>query len=149
MELTLHMYQTSLSIINNHVPFNMSAISFTFLHSITTLSLLSWKPHRIGQFWITMAICRPISVHIWLALVAISQPLMVKWSSKVHNSTFLGYHGNNSQLFWILVYRHTKGYLPWKFQPYSPDGHAASPWVTDFVTEHQAIYKLMELYFCP
>ena len=38
---------------------------------------------------------------------------------------------------------HLKGYLSWKFQVSSPDGHSASPWVTNFVTERQAIYKLI------
>ena len=86
--------------------------------------------------------CLPITIQILMDAATKSEACMAKKSPKDHNSTFSGYHGNILQIFWILVNHHPKGYLSWKFQLSSPDGHATSPWVTDFVTDRQAIYKL-------
>ncbi len=43
--------------------------------------------------------------------------------------------------FWYIAM--PKAIFPENFRFSIPDGHAASPWVTDFVTERRAIYKLI------
>ncbi len=109
----------------------------------TNFSLFPWKHHQIRQWLVLSKICIPISLQLCQGLVIKNLPFRAKWSLKVCNSKFMGLHGNGFQLFWIFVHRHPKGNLSWKFQVSSPDSLAASPWVTDFVTERQAIYKLI------
>ena len=75
--------------------------------------------------------------------MAITQSLRVKYLLKVRKAGFSGFHGNRFQFLWILVNRHPKGYVSWKFQVSSPDGRPVIMWPTDIVTERQAIYKLM------
>ena len=109
----------------------------------TNFSVFPWKHHQIRPWWVHPKNCLPITIQILMDAATKSEACMAKKSPKDHNSTFSGYHGNILQIFWILVNHHPKGYLSWKFQLSSPDGHAASPWVTDFVTDRQAIYKLI------
>ncbi len=61
--------------------------------------------------------------HIILgALVRKYHSFSAKYSLKVRKLGFLGFHGNSFHIFWILVNRHPKGYISWKFQVSIPDG---------------------------
>ena len=125
------------------VCFIVTAFASVLLPPKIMFSLLLWKLGRKGPIWFHREKCKSLTFHFLGNLLTWFHCFGARKRLKVHNSGFSCYHGNLSQFWWILVHRHPKGYLSWKFQVSSPDGLGASLWVTDFVTERQAIYKLM------
>ncbi len=107
---------------NNHqlICNNFFSIMYTpvliLLHTRTHFLLFPWKLAKNWKFRDSQKICGSTWLLFSRSLAAKSWPFMAKWSLKVCNFKFTGFHGNAFQFWWILGNRHPMGYIYAKFQ---------------------------------